>query len=625
MAEITKLNITELDFDAIKNNLKDYFASQSEFSDHDFDGSAISVMLDILSYNTHYNAYYMNMLASEAFLDSAQLRDSVVAKASMLGYTPRSSRGAKANVAITVTPGDSPATITIDKNTQFTSTVNGTSYVFCTSNSHTITPSDGVYTASGVELTQGVPVTFRYTANTSNTEQKFLLPNANTDTDTLTVTIQESVTDTNTAVYTLATDITTVNSTSNVYFLSEDTSGQFEVEFGDGVLGRKPITGNIVLLSALVTEGADVNGANTFSASGTVGGYSTVSVATSNAAIGGSDRETLESIKFNAPKSFETQNRAVTTDDYKSIVEREVSGLDSVSVWGGQDNETPAFGKVFISAKPTGATALSTSQIALIKSAVSDYNLMSITPEVVDPDIIDLIMSITVKYDSRLTTLSSGAVAEKVVTTINDYRTQNLLKFGSIFRYSTLSTRIDNTDTSIISNLTTITAKKGIVPSTTANNTYTISFNNPIYSESTTYEGAVSSSAFSYTDADGTTYGTCFFDDVNGVMRIYYLSGSTKVLLSNNAGTVTYSNGHISLSSFRPNSFTGSKLDFTIKPSVNDLIPIRNQLFDIANTNITVTMQDDAGTGTTVTSTSATGTVSSTTTGTSSGTISTTY
>ena len=374
-----------------------------------------------------------------------------------------------------------------------------------------------------------------------------------------------------------------------------------------------------------MTEGADVNGANTFSASGTVGGYSTVSVATSNAAAGGLNRETVESIKFNAPKTFETQNRAVTTDDYKSIVEREVSGLDSVSVWGGQDNETPAFGKVYISAKPAGATSLSTSQIALIKSAVSSYNVMSITPEVVDPDIIDLIMSVTVKYDSRLTTLSSGAIAEKVVTTINDYKDQNLLKFGSIFRYSTLSTRIDNTDTSIVNNLTTITAKKGIVPSTTANNTYTISFNNPIFSESTTYEGAVVSSAFSYTDAAGNTYNSAFFDDVNGTMRIYYLSGSTKVLLSNNAGTVTYSNGHISLSSFRPNSFTGSELEFTIKPSVNDLIPIRNQLFDIANTNITVTMQDDAGTGTTVTSTSATGTVSSTTTGTSSGTLSTTY
>ncbi len=619
MAEITKLNITELDFDTIKTNLKDYFASQSEFTDHDFDGSAISVMMDVLAYNTHYNAYYMNMLASEAFLDSAQLRDSVVAKARMLGYTPRSSVGSKANVAVTITPNDSPATITIDKHTQFTSTINGTSYVFCTANSHTITADNGNYIASGVTLSQGIPITFKYTANTANTEQKFLLPNANTDVETLTVTIQESSADTNTAVYTKATDITAVNATSNVYFLSEDTSGQFRVDFGDGVLGRKPVTGNIVLLSALVTEGADVNGANTFSAAGSISGYSVISVATSNAAVGGTDRETIDQIKFNAPKNYEAQNRAVTTDDYKSIIERDVSGLDSVSVWGGQDNDVPQYGKVFISAKPAGATSLSISQIAAIKSAVSSYNVLAITPEVVDPDIIDLVLSLTVKYDSRLTTLSSGRIAELVIDKIQSHKTNNLLKFGSIFRYSTFSKDIDATETSVINNLTTIKAKKGFIPSTTANNTYTVSFNNAIYNPSTTYDGAVTSTAFSFTDAAGTTYDTCYFDDLNGVLRIYYLSGSDKIVLSDSAGIVTYSNGYISISSFKPNSFLGSTLDFTIQPAVNDLIPVRSQIFEISNTNITVTMQDDAGTGTTVTSTSSTGTVSSTTTGTSTG------
>ena len=624
MAEITKLNITDLDFDSIKNNLRDYFGSQTEFSDHDFEGSAISVMLDILAYNTYYNSYYVNMLASESFLDSAQLRDSVVSRASMLGYTPQSVTGAKANVAITITPGDSPASITIDKDTQFTSSVNGTSYTFCTANSTTITPVDGVYTATGVTLAQGIPLTFRYTANTANTEQKFLLPNANTDTDSLTVTIQESATDTNTSVYSKATDITTVNSTSNVYFLSEHTAGQYKVEFGDGVLGRKPITGNIVLLKALVSEGDDCNGANTFSAAGTVGGYSTVSVAVSNAASGGSDKESLESIKFNAPKTYETQNRAVTTDDYKKIVEAEVSGLDSVSVLGGQEHSTPTYGTVFISAKPPGATSLSTSQISEIKAAASSFNMVAMTPQVVDPDIVDLIFSVTVKYDSRLTTLSSGAVAEQVIDTIQTYKTNNLLKCGSIFRHSSLSTNIDNTESSIISNLTTITAKKGITPSTTTSDSYTISFNNAIYNPSTTYEGAVSSTAFAYTDSDGTSYATCYIDDLNGKLRIYYLSGSTKVVLDSDTGSVTYSNGYISITSFQLDSFDGSTLDFTIEPAVNDLVPIRNQLFEISNTNITVTMQDDAGTGTTVTSTSATGTVSSTTTGTATGS-STTY
>ena len=550
MAEIQKLNISELDFDTIKNNLKDYFGSQSEFSDHDFGGSAISVMLDVLAYNTYYNAYYVNMLASESFLDSAQLRDSVVSKASMLGYTPQSTTGAKANVQITVSPDDSPATVTVDKFTQFTSTVNGTSYVFCTSGSSTIVANSGAYVATGVELTQGVPLTFRYTANTANTDQKFLLPNANTDTDTLTVTIQESASDTNVSAYSEATDITTINSTSNIYFLSESTEGQFRVEFGDGVLGRKPVTGNIVLLEALISEGGEVNGANVFSASGTVGGYS-ATVVTSNAAAGGSDKETIESIKFNAPKTYETQNRAVTTDDYKKIVEGNVSGLDSVSVWGGQDNATPAYGKVFISAKPTGASSLSTSQIGLIKAAVTSYNMVSVTPEVVDPDIIDLIFTTTVKYDSRLTSLSSGAVAELVIDTIQDYKTNNLLKFGAAFRYSTLSTLIDSTETSVISNLTTLTAKKGLEPSITANNAYDISFNNPIFNPSTTYEGAVTSSEFTFTDAAGESYTSCFIDDLNGTLRIFYLSGSDKVILSNTAGTVTYSNGFISISSFQ--------------------------------------------------------------------------
>jgi len=621
MAEIQKLNISELDFDQIKNNLKDYFGSQSEFSDHDFGGSAISVMLDILAYNTYYNAYYVNMLASESFLDSAQLRDSVVSKASMLGYTPQSSTGAKANVQITVTPDTSPATVTVDKFTQFTSTVNGTSYVFCTSGSTTIAANSGAYVATGVELTQGIPLTFRYTANTANTDQKFLLPNANTDTDTLTVTIQESASDTNVSVYSQATDITTISSLSNVYFISESTDGQFRVEFGDGVLGRKPVTGNIILLEALVTEGDEVNGANTFSASGTVGGFS-ASVITSNAAAGGSDKETIESIKFNAPKTFETQNRAVTTDDYKKIVETNVSGLDSVSVWGGQDNDIPAFGKVFISAKPTGATSLSTSQIGLIKTAVSSFNMVSITPEVVDPDIIDLIFNTTVKYDSRLTSLSSGAVAELVIDTIQDYKTTNLLKFGADFRYSTLSTLIDNTETSIVSNLTTLTAKKALEPSITANNAYTISFNNPIFNPSVTFEGAVTTSQFAFTDAAGTSFTSCFMDDLNGTLRIFFLSGSEKVLLSNTAGTVTYANGNISISSFRPDSFVGATLDFTITPAQNDLTPVRNQIFEIANTNITITMQDGQSTGTT--STSSTETTASTTTGTSTGS-STTY
>ena len=619
MAEITKLNIADLDFDTIKGNLKDYFGSQSEFTDHNFEGSAISVLLDVLAYNTYYNSYYLNMLASESFLDSAQLRDSVVAKASMLGYTPRSARGSQAYVNLNITASDNPASITVDKDTQFISTVNGTSYTFATANSTVITPVGGNYATNNVLLRQGVPLTFKYTVDTANTEQRFLLPNANTDIDTLVVSVQESVADTNTSVYAKATDITTVNATSNVYFINEHTEGQYRVQFGDGVLGRKPITGNIVFLNSLVTEGTDTNGANTFTAASTVGGYSTVSVVTANSAIGGLDKETIESIKFNAPKNYEAQNRAVTTDDYKKLVEDNVAGLETVAVWGGQDNDTPKFGAVYVSAKPAGADALSTSQKTLIKAALSNYNIVAISPEVVDPDLISLIFSLTVKYDSRKTTKASGVIAASVIDTIQSYKTNNLNKFGSIFRYSVLSKQVDVTDTSILGNLLTLTAKKGLTPSTTANNSYTISFNNAIYNPSTTYEGAVSSSTFSYTDAAGTTYSTSYLDDLNGVMRVYYYSGDEKVIIANNVGTVTYSNGHVTLTSFKPDSYSGSTLDFTITPSTNDLIPVRNQLFTIANTDITVTMQDDSDTGTTTTSASAVGSTDSITTGTATG------
>ena len=272
-----------------------------------------------------------------------------------------------------------------------------------------------------------------------------------------------------------------------------------------------------------------------------------------------------------------------------------------------------------VSAKPAGADALSTSQKTLIKAALTDYNIVAISPEVVDPDLISLIFSLTVKYDSRKTIKASGVIAASVIDTIQSYKTNNLNKFGSIFRYSVLSKLVDVTDTSILGNLLTLTAKKGLTPSTTANNSYTISFNNAIYNPSTTYEGAVSSSAFAYTDAAGTTYSTSYLDDLNGVMRVFYYSGDEKVIIANNAGTVSYSNGHITLTSFKPDSYSGSTLDFTIKPATNDLIPVRNQLFTIANTDITITMQDDSDTGTTTTSASAVGSTDSITTGTATG------
>jgi len=269
----SKLEVSELDFDTIKTNLKNFLSDQNEFSDYNFDASALSVLLDLLAYNTHYNAFYLNMVANEMFLDTATIRSSVVSRAKHMGYTPVSQKGAKAFVDITITPADSPATIIIEKNTQFTSSVNGISYVFCTANSATVNiNANGIYTTANVELTQGTPLTHKYTANTIDPDQKYLLPNANTDTSTLTVKIQTSATNANLYTYTSANDTTAVNSSANVYFLEEDETGRYDVTFGDGVVGRKPVTGNIIILSSLVADGAEPNGAKTFVPVSGIGG-----------------------------------------------------------------------------------------------------------------------------------------------------------------------------------------------------------------------------------------------------------------------------------------------------------------------------------------------------------------
>ena len=300
----SRLNVSELDFDKIKTNMRNFMTGQAEFAGYDFSGSAFDVLMDIMAYNTHYNAFYANMVANEMFLDSATLRDSVVARAKHLGYLPRSVIGSKAKVTLDITPSGSPATISIGKNTQFQGDVNGVTFIWCTSDSYTVNVNaNGVYTIANVALTQGIPITHRYTANTGDPDQEFKLPNANSDIDGLTVIIQTSSSDTNTAAYAIANDITTVNSTTNCYFISPVDEGAHVIEFGDDTIGRKISNGNIVILTSLIAEANATNGCNTFSVVTDVGGYSNVLVTSESAASGGAVADTIEQIKFSAPKT----------------------------------------------------------------------------------------------------------------------------------------------------------------------------------------------------------------------------------------------------------------------------------------------------------------------------------
>ncbi|MEO2147912.1 MAG: hypothetical protein ABGW56_02525, partial [Flavobacteriaceae bacterium] len=528
-----KLNISELDFTKIKDNLTGFLTSQAEFVGYNFKGSSFDVLLDVLSYNTHYNAYYANMVANEMFLDSATLRDSVVARAKHLGYIPRSTKGSKAAVTLTITPTDSPAAISIPKNTQLQGEKDGVTYIWCTQNSHSVNiNANGVYTVAGVTLTQGIPSTFRYTANTGDTDQRFILPNANTDTDTLAVTVQVSSSDTDSTVYTLANDITTINSASTIYFLDEIEDGRYEIQFGDNVLGKQLANGNIVILSSLICDANTTNGAKSFSVVSEVGGYSNVKVVTTSTAQGGAEAADVDEIKFNAPKNYEAQNRCVTIFDYVTMIKKDYSGADAVVAWGGEDADPPVYGKVYIAIKPTSGTVLSASSKTLIKDTIlQKRNIVGITPEIVDPDYMYLKVSSTVKYDSGMTTNSASVLKSTVSTAVTDFGTTNLKSFDKSFRYSNLIKAIDEAEVSVKSNQTSIVIKRYLYPLLGTGAAYTLPFSNQIYHPANTFWGAVTSSEFSYNDSVNALWTGCKLQDSDGVVQVYRSSGEERIIV----------------------------------------------------------------------------------------------
>ena len=596
----SKLAVSELDFDNIKTNLKQFLGDQNEFADYNFDASAMSVLLDLLSYNTHYNAFYLNMIANEMFLDTASIRSSVVSRAKHLGYTPVSMKGAKAYVDLTITPADDPATIVIAKNTQFSAAVDGVAYTFCTSNSATVNVNaNGIYTSANVELTQGIPLTHKYTANTSDPDQKYLLPNANTDTTTLTVKIQVSATSSDLHTYTAANDTTTVNSTANVYFLEEDEEGRYDITFGDGIIGRALVTGNIIVLSSLVADGDAPNGAKTFSPVSGVGGYSNVIVSTITNAVGGAERDSINTIKFNAPKNYQAQNRAVTISDYKRLLERDYPAAESVIAWGGEEHDPPVYGKVYLAIKPQTGLSLSSSTKSYIADTVlGGRNIVSITPEVVDPDYMYITITSTISYDSTRTTESAEQIKNSISNTVYQYGVNNLGLFANQFRYSPMIKQIDETETSIESSLTSVKLRREITPILGSSTSYTLKFSNEIKHDSNT-DVSVSSTRFSHNDDNGTLRTDCELQDDDGILQVFRTSGADRVVVANNVGTVTYGTGVVALTSFAPTAISDgtSELSVTVEPESNDVKPYREQILLIANSDISLSMVDTSGTG----------------------------
>ena len=590
-----KIEITDLDFDAVKSNFKTFLSQQNGFTDYNFEGSGMSVLMDLLAYNTHYQAFHANMLANEMFLDTTLLRASAVSHAKALGYLPTSMKAS--NALVTVTVKGVPITqtsLTMTAGSVFTTSVNDTSYQFVTIADHTATSDTGTFQFDDIPIYEGTRVNYTYTVDSTNLEQQFLIPSSSVDTGTLVVRVQTSASDTTTETYKLNTDFTTLDTNSKVYFLQEVEEGRFEVYFGDGVFGYKPIDGNIIILDYVVTNGALADGASAFTAASTVGGYSNVTALATASASGGGFAETVDSIKFNAPLKYASQGRAVTPDDYKSILPSVYTNIKSVSVWGGEDNDPAIYGRVYISIRPkTGTTLTSTTKNQIITS-LKKYNVASITPVIVDPEILQLVLTTTVKYNSTLTTKTASDIKALAETTISTFNTNNLEKFDSVFRHSNLLLDLDASDVSILSSTVAVKLKRNVSVTLNASTKYTINFNNAAYHPTNNHSQTVVESGGFF--LAGNTNVQYIDDDGAGNIRTFYLlGGTTKTVTNAQAGTINYNTGQIVLTSFNISSVQAASgnLEVTLKPDSNDVIPVRNQVIEIDTVSSTTSAEID--------------------------------
>ncbi len=584
MSANTYLQVTELDFGQIRTNLKTYLSSQDQFKDYDFEGSAMAVLLDVLSYNTHYNAYYLNMVANEMFLDTAQQRDSVVSRAKELGYTPVSSIGATAEVQVEFAGlANTVSQFTIPRNSKFTSTVDDVTYTFVTPAANKVLRSTTGKYIKTISITEGEPLSHSWTASASN-PVRYIIPNAGVDTTSVTVSVQASATDTTVTEFTRASNITQVFSTTPIYFLEESADQKYEVIFGSGSLGLPVKPGNIVTVKYLVNNGEATNGASRFSVDSinigeTYTSSSIVSVVSS--ASGGRPQETVESIKFSAPRNYQTQNRAVVAEDYQRIILNENPDLQSVIAYGGELAVPPINGKVFIAVKPFGERFATTNRKQSIKSSIQSRTPLAIDPVVVDADYTYIIPSVTTYYDLTRSSLTDAAVEQNTRDAITAFATDNLERFGNKFRFSRFIRSLDNTSTgAVLNNDANIKIQKRITPNTDVATLVELNFNNPIR------PSTLSSTQFKYNGFDA-----FLGDDGLGRVSIFrYNDTKQKVDIIVLAGTIDYTSGRILVQNFLPTSYSDQSLNITVTTENLDIIPVREQilLMDSADAKINV-------------------------------------
>ena len=598
----SNLKTTELDFDQIKLNLKNYLKQQTEFNDYDFDGSGLSVLLDVLAYNTHYNAMTAHLALNEAFLDSAQIRGNVVTRAKMLGYIPRSTLAARATVDIIVNVTSVataiPTTLTLPRGTKLTSLVDGEEFTFnvvSTQSATLVTSSNPVsktYTFSNVEIAEGTYKTMKFRVDNDLTNQKFQIGDKDIDTSTLRVRIQANEESTSYDIYTKFASLLTAKSDTKIYHLQENSNEYYEVYFGDGVIGFKPSNNNIITLDYIYSNGDEANGAKTFVVSDSVSGYSNTTATLVTAAAGGAQPETMESIRYNAPLTFTSQKRAVTSDDYRSIILGEFSNISAISTWGGEDNDPPDYGKIYICIKPVSADTLTIAEKADITTNIlKGKNVVSITPEIVNPNFTYLELDVAFKYNPNLTDRTSVELTSVVRDTIDDFSINDLNKFDGVFRHSSLLNAIDKADPAILNSTVRPYIFQNITPSTTKNN-HSLVYAGSFYVPTGTDKSCISSTSFLI---GGVKH---YFGDeiiINSTKRnvyVYQLTAGVEVKVVADAGEVDPTKGNITLNNFTTDDTTAIRI--TVLPNSLDIAPKRSQLLSIDSDRVIVTPEEDS-------------------------------
>lgn len=603
----SSLNLSSLDFDTLKQNFKNYLSTQSVFKDYNFDGSNISVLLDVMTYNTYLNSFYLNMVASEMFLDSAQKLDSVVSHAKELNYTPRSYKSSSANVNFTISANGISSIISIPKNTLFTgSNANGT-FSFVTEQTYTYVSQNSTFQVANLQIYEGVYVNTSFVMDYSNEAQRFVLPNDKIDLDSLTVTVYENNLQ-NTSSFFRAETLFGLTATSNIFFVQAAQNNQYEILFGDGFLGRKPKNEALIVAQYRVVNGSDSDGIISFTLDNDLGpingGIASVGTITVSAnSGGGANAESIESIRFYAPRYFATQQRAISSDDYSSIILSKFGGkISDVNIYGGELLEPKQYGRVAVCLKPSGSTITPDYVKNEIANFMLDYISVPSRIIITDPDYFYCAVDTSVQYNKNITTKQPNEIRSVVLNAIRSFSSSNLEKFENDLRYSKFVKSIDDSDISITSNDTDIFMIKRLTPKINFATTYVIQFDNTANYEGVTttstnllYRHIITSSSFTYQDEDGNNYPNSYIEDNSaGTLLVYSIINNTYTIINSNIGTIDYNTGLVKINNLRVADYN-NYISIYMRTLNKDIIINKSKVLLIDLNDVTVNVIETVG------------------------------